>query len=88
MLRRVVMVGVASVTLAFGMVGSAWAGQGNPSGTGPPSQTCGSQTAPNPPSSQTASAPGSPFNEESGVAGSKYSPKSQYDVACYQTSNH
>jgi hypothetical protein len=69
----------------------------NPSGTGQPSQTCGSATAPDTPG-HAASAPGSPFNPD-GNAGTHYAgeqpqnsrnPKSvsQYDVACYQVSQH
>lgn len=62
----------------------------NPSGTGQPSQTCLSSTAPNEPG-HASSSPGSPFNEPSstssgGTGGSHYSPSSQYDVACYQVS--
>jgi hypothetical protein len=73
-------------------------GAGNPSGTGQPSQTCGSSTAPSAPGN-AASAPGSAFNENGGIAGSMYAgsqpqnsnnPKSvsQYDVACFQVSQH
>ncbi len=73
----------------------------NPNGTGQPSQTCLSSTAPNEPG-QAASAPGSAFNETSpGTAGTVYAGNgvsattansshavSQYDVACYQVSQH
>jgi hypothetical protein len=73
-------------------------GAGNPSGTGQPSQTCLSTTAPSEPGN-AASAPGSAFNENGGIAGSMYAgsqpqnsnnPKSvsQYDVACFQVSRH
>jgi hypothetical protein len=73
-------------------------GAGNPSGTGQPSQTCGSSTAPSSPGN-AASARGSAFNEDGGIAGSMYAgsqpqnsnnPKSvsQYDVACFQVSQH
>jgi hypothetical protein len=73
-------------------------GAGNPSGTGQPSQTCLSSTAPSEPGN-AASAPGSAFNENGGNAGSMYAgsqpqnsnnPKSvsQYDVACFQVSQH
>ena len=69
----------------------------NPSGTGQPSQSCGSDAAPNTPGN-AASAPGSAFNPD-GVAGTHYAgeqpqnsvnPKSvsQYDVACFQVSQH
>ena len=65
----------------------------NPNGTGQPSQSCGSLTAPNTPGA-AASAPGSAFNPN-GKAGTVYAgqqpqnstnPKSvsQYDVGCYQ----
>ena len=69
----------------------------NPSGTGQPSQSCGSDTAPMTPGN-SSSAPGSAFNPD-GVAGTHYAgeqpqnsvnPKSvsQYDVACFQVSHH
>lgn len=70
----------------------------NPSGTGQPSQTCLSSTAPSEPG-HAASAPGSAFNENGGIAGSRYAGSqpqnsnnpnsvSQYDVACFQVSQH
>jgi hypothetical protein len=67
----------------------------NPSGTGKPSQSCqeieaaGGRTP-----GKAASSPGSPFNEpginstEGGTGGQHYSENSQYDVACYQVSQH
>jgi hypothetical protein len=64
----------------------------NPSGTGPPSQSC-QEVEPNVPGHANES-PGSPFNEagidseEGGTGGQHYSEKSQYDVACYQHSVH
>ena len=84
--------------LALGLVlGSATVA----TATGQPSQTCLSSTAPNEPG-QAASAPGSAFNETGpGTAGTVYagngvsatraaSPNavSQYDVACFQVSQH
>ncbi len=70
----------------------------NPSGTGQPSQTCLSSTAPNEPGN-ASSASGSAFNENGGTAGGVYAGNgvsgstansgnavSQYDVACYQVS--
>lgn len=83
--------------LAIG-AGSALAAS-NPNGTGQPSQTCLSSSAPNEPG-QAAGAPGSAFNESGpGTAGTVYagngvsattagSPNavSQYDVACFQVS--
>ena len=74
------------------LVPSAALATGDPSqsGTGPPSQSCQSQ-----PSSpgHSSSSPGAPFNEPSGsnqcgTGGQNYSQSSQYDVACYQVSNH
>jgi hypothetical protein len=70
-------------------VGAAWAGPGNPSGTGQPNQSC-ETTGTRP--GHASSSPGSAFAED-GVAGTKYAgeqpqnsknPKSvsQYDVAC------
>jgi hypothetical protein len=72
----------------------AFAGQGNPSGTGRPSQSCQEQeamggVAPG----HASSSPGSPFNEPElnseagGIGGQHYSEGSQYDVACYQLSH-
>ena len=81
---------VLGVTPAFGAA--------NPSGTGQPSQSCLSDSAPSEPG-HAASAPGSAFNENGGIAGSMYAgnqpqnsknPKSvsQYDAACFQVSQH
>jgi hypothetical protein len=100
-MRKIAALAVLVPALVFGvLVGSAWAG-GNPNGTGQPSQTCLSSTAPMEPG-HAASARGSAFNENGGIAGSVYagngvsathagSPNaiSQYDVACFQVSqNH
>jgi hypothetical protein len=66
----------------------------NPNGTGQPSQECGSGTAPNGPSGFDT---GGFSNAESHYAGSPGTPSaahgsgkavSQYDVACFQTSQH
>ncbi len=73
----------------------------NPNGTGQPSQTCLSSTAPTEPGN-AASASGSAFNETGpGTAGTVYAGNgvsattagsanavSQYDVACFQVSQH
>jgi hypothetical protein len=65
----------------------------NPPGPpGPPSQSC-QDLEPNTPG-HSANSPGSPFNEPGinsvagGVGGQHYSEKSQYDVACFQVSQH
>ena len=67
----------------------------NPPGTGQPGQSCqsieaGGGTTPG----HSASSPGSPFNEpginsqNGGTGGQHYSQSSQYDVACFQVSQH
>jgi hypothetical protein len=82
----------------FALAAAPAVGARNPSGTGQPSQTCLSGTAPSEPGN-AASARGSAFNENGGIAGSVYAgsqpqnsnnPKSvaQYDVACFQVSQH
>ena len=94
-MRKVSAVAVSSVVLALAGAPAAFAGGGNPNGTGPPSQSCQDQlnsggTTPG----NSASSPGSPFNEpgfgsvNGGTGGLNYSPKSQYDVACYHVSSH
>ncbi len=80
-----------AVSGAFAALGSANAlATGNPAGTGPPTQSC--QAEPSSPGN-AASSRGAPFNEPSGsnlggIGGQNYSPKSQYDVACFQVSTH
>jgi hypothetical protein len=96
-MRTLFAVAVTVASLAIGAVGATAAP--NPSGTGQPSQTCLSSTAPSEPG-QSAGAKGSAFNETGpGTAGVVYagngvsattagSPNavSQYDVACFQVS--
>jgi hypothetical protein len=94
---------IAGVSLTLATTGAAWAtpspnGPGQP---GAPGTTCGSANASMTPG-HAASAPGSPFNPN-GNAGQHYagnpgtasaahanSPHavSQYDIACFQVSNH
>lgn len=68
---------------------------GNPNGTGLPSQSCqdivagGGGTTPG----HANTSPGSPFNEPDtnkpgGTGGQHYNETSQYDVACFQVSQH
>jgi hypothetical protein len=96
-MKRLIAAGLITAALVVPPAASAFAAS-NPSGTGQPSQTCLSGTAPNEPGN-AASASGSAFNENGGTAGSVYAgqqpqnsnnPKSvaQYDVACYQVSQH
>jgi hypothetical protein len=92
-MRAAVIAGlVAGFTLMAGAVPALAAG--NPSGTGLPSQSCqdivaGGGTEPG----NSSSSPGSPFNEPSstsagGIGGQHYNETSQYDVACFQVSQH
>jgi hypothetical protein len=61
--------------------------------TGPPSQSCQSYSASTRPGN-SAFSPGAPFNEQGinsipgGTGGANYSPKSQYDVACFEWNAH
>ncbi len=86
------------VSLLLAPGGAAFAANPHSSGsTGQPNQHCGSATAPMTPG-HSINAPGSPFNPN-GHAGTVYAgsqlqnsknPKSvsQYDVACFQQSQH
>jgi hypothetical protein len=91
---------MALAAVVFALAAPPAFGAGNPSstGTGQPSQTCLSGTAPSEPG-KAASARGSAFNENGGIAGSMYAGSqpqnstnpnsvSQYDVACFQVSQH
>ena len=96
-MKKLFAAGVVAGLLALGT--SSASATSNPSGTGQPSQTCLSSTAPTEPG-QAAGAPGSAFNETGpGTAGVVYagngvsastagssSAVSQYDVACLQVS--
>jgi hypothetical protein len=91
------LIALGATLLALGASGAFAAS--NPNGTGQPSQTCLSSTAPVEPG-HAASASGSAFNETGpGTAGTVYAGNgvsatqagsshavSQYDVACYQVS--
>jgi hypothetical protein len=95
--RTTLAVLVASTAFATAGAPAAMAGSGNPSGTGPPNQTCQNlETSNILPSTGAGSSPGSVFNEPlngsaGGTGGAAYNnagAPSQYDVACYQTSLH
>ena len=86
MLRKLVITAAIVSVLLFAF--SAVALADNPPGTGPPSQTCVTTTQAAQEPGHAASSPGSPFNEVNGIGGSNYSPKSQYDVACFQVTQH
>lgn len=92
-MRRLIAVTVASAAfVAVAPTGALAAANPSPTGTGPPSQSCQDITAAGGTEPGNAvSSPGSPFNEPTlttpgGTGGLNYSPKSQYDVACYQVS--
>ena len=97
-MRAFVAVSVAAAALCVFAVTGALAA--NPPGSGQPSQTCLSASAPNEPGN-AANAPGSAFNENGGIAGGVYAGNgentetpanghavAQYDVACFQVSQH
>ena len=86
--------------MLFVLSGATAFAASNSNGTWQPTQTCLSSTAPKEPGS-AASAPGSAFIENGGIAGGVYAGNgvsattagsshavSQYDVACYQVSQH
>jgi hypothetical protein len=98
MLRRVTTVLLLAGLLGFGGAASAMA-SANPSGTGPPNQSCqafegpGGTNAPG----HSGTAQGSVFNEPTfgsangGTGGNAYNAAgapSQYDVACFQVNQH
>lgn len=67
----------------------------NPPGTGQPGQSCQDiEAAGGTTPGNSAGSPGSPFNEpgigsqNGGIGGQHYSASSQYDVACFQVSQH
>ena len=90
--------GTLAGVLALAASGIAFAA--SPGTQGQPSQSCLSSTAPAEPGN-ASSAPGSAFNENGGIAGGVYAGNgvsslngntdkaiSQYDVACFQVSQH
>lgn len=95
-MRRVLAAAGLAATMVMAAAVSAGAAA-NPSGTGPPSQSCqainGGAVGPFLPG-HAANSPGSPFDEPGGATaaggtgGQHYSAQSQYDVACYQMSQH
>jgi hypothetical protein len=84
---------------SFGAIAPVALANRNPSGTGLPSQSCQELNPVSPEANPFApghaqESPGSPFNEEGensekgGIGGQHYNETSQYDVACYQGSQH
>ena len=98
MMRKFFAASCLGGVLIIGATAPAYAGTGNPSGTGPPNQSCqgtansaGQLATPG----NAANSPGSPFDEpgfgpapNGGTGGQHYSPKSQYDVACAKQAQH
>ena len=93
-MRYLLAAAVAALAIVLPATGAA---ASNPNGTGQPSQTCLSSSAPSEPGN-ASSARGSAFNENGGIAGGMYAGSqpqnssnahsvSQYDVACYQVSH-
>jgi hypothetical protein len=94
MMRTTTAAGLLAVVLTVAGAGPAVAAA-NPSGTGPPSQSCQDiEAAGGTTPGHASSSPGSPFNEPGidsvagGIGGQHYSETSQYDVACFQVSHH
>ena len=94
-MRRIAATVGIGVTLMFSVASAALAADPHAGATGQPNQSC--QAEPSTPGN-SASAPGSAFNP-SGVAGMHYAGQqpqnsnnphsvSQYDVACFQVSQH
>lgn len=89
-MHRSVLIVPAIVAFSMGLAGPALAA--NPPGTGLPSQSC-QDLEPNTPG-HASDSPGSPFNEaginsvDGGIGGQHYTETSQYDVACFQVSQH
>ena len=93
-MRRSVVVALIIAFFSLGLASPALAD--NPPGPpGPPNQSCQDLGLTTPVNS--ANSPGSPFNEPTsggnpnnpgGIGGQNYSPTSQYDVACFQQSQH
>lgn len=95
MSRKLLALPTITVAMLIGLAGPALAANphsaDNP--TGQPSQSCQAFSGTTRPGNSAAS-PGSPFNEpginstNGGTGGANYSESSQYDVACFQASQH
>jgi hypothetical protein len=83
----------AVVAASVSALGAAPALADSTPGTGPPSQSCQAYSPSTRPG-HSGSSPGAPFDEQGintpngGTGGLNYSPKSQYDVACFQWAQH
>ena len=98
-MRVIIVAGIATALTLLGGVGTAFAAA-NPNGTGPPNQSCQSFETPGTGAGapgHSGTSPGSVFNEpgfgstNGGTGGNAYNAAgapSQYDVACFQVSQH
>ena len=93
-MRTAVTAGLLAGVLVMAGAAPAYAAS-NPSGTGLPSQSCQDiEAAGGTVPGNSSSSPGSPFNEpginstDGGIGGQHYNETSQYDVACFQVSQH
>jgi hypothetical protein len=93
-MRKLLTAAIVAIAVAA-LAPAAYAGSGNPSGTGLPSRSCQTieeEGGTTPGNGHAASSPGSPFNEpeinseEGGIGGQHYNETSQYDVACFHVS--
>ena len=95
-MRRPVFIALIIAVFSLGLASPALADNPHPpGGTGPPMQSCQQLGLTTP--GNAANSPGSPFNEPGsggnpnnpgGNGGLHYSPNAQYDVACFQQSQH
>jgi hypothetical protein len=94
-MRRFMLAALLGVAVAAAPTGALAARNPSETGTGPPSQSCQEiEAAGGTTPGHANESKGSPFNEPEinselgGTGGQHYSEKSQYDVACYQHSQH
>jgi hypothetical protein len=86
-LRTFLIATVLVAVVLLGLAGIAAAADPHSGGsTGPPSQSCQNPATSTTPGNASNNR-GSPFNPN-GVSGGRYNPGSQYDVACFQQSQH
>jgi hypothetical protein len=95
-MRRILTTTAVTAVLVLAPTATAWAANPHPGGSGQPNQDCTSFSASTRPGN-SASSPGAPFNEpginsaNGGTGGNAYNAAgapSQYDVACFQASQH
>jgi hypothetical protein len=94
-MRRRIAIQAAALAFGLTLLTGVPALAANPPGTGQPGQSCQTiEGAGGTTPGHSAMSPGSPFNEpginstNGGTGGQHYSATSQYDVACFQVSQH